>query len=566
VRAALAALFALVLAAPAGAEAIRDFGVEIFLDADGSFRVAERIVYDFGNERRHGIYRDVPVRYERSLGGYHIALELEAVTDEAGGDLPYKLSRKGNHLRIRVGDPHRKITGQHEYRISYRVRRATLFFEDHDELYWNVTGTGWPAPIERAAADVYLPPGLSASEVRLGCFTGRHGSRETECGAERRVEAVRFMALRPLSKGEGLTVVVGLPKGIVREPMLWERILARFGDYGGFWLLLPFVSLVGMHQMWRTHGRDPGGPDSIPVRYAPPDGLTPAEVGTLADEKADLADITATILDLAVRGYLSIEEIEGASFLFFSSRDYRLKRERPADGALKKHERRVTSGLFEKGGEVLVSSLKNKFHKHLPGIKKALYEQLSGPRRYFPTSPESVRTAWTIGGVVVAALCVPAFFLGEGSLAAALALGSTGLIVLAYSRVMPRRTRKGRRTYDEVLGFEEFVRRVDADRLQRLDARTSENFEKILPYAIVLGVGDEWAEAFAGIYTEPPDWYRSSTYGRGFHPRHFVSDVGQSLNTIGQTLSSTPSGSGSSGFGGGGSSGGGFGGGGGGSW
>ena len=130
-----------------------------------------------------------------------------------------------------------------------------------------------------------------------------------------------------------------------------------------------------------------------------------------------------------------------------------------------------------------------------------------------------------------------------------------------------RRTRRGRRAYEEILGFKEFVERVDADRLQRMGGRSVGQFEKVLPYAIVLGVADRWADAFADLYTEPPSWYRSSRYHDGFAPRLFVSDLGRSLQTMGQTMRSAPrsSGSGSSGFSGG-FSGGGFGGGGGGSW
>jgi uncharacterized membrane protein YgcG len=148
-----------------------------------------------------------------------------------------------------------------------------------------------------------------------------------------------------------------------------------------------------------------------------------------------------------------------------------------------------------------------------------------------------------------------------------LSLGVCGGIVLLMSRVMPRRTRRGRRAQQEILGFQEFALRVEADRLERLGTRDVALFERLLPFAFVLGAADAWSEAFADLYTEPPRWYRAQR-GGSFRPRGFVTDIGQALDTAATVMTSRPrsSGSGSSGFGGGGSSGGGFGGGGGGSW
>ncbi|MEN8160498.1 MAG: hypothetical protein ABFS41_10545, partial [Myxococcota bacterium] len=151
--------------------------------------------------------------------------------------------------------------------------------------------------------------------------------------------------------------------------------------------------------------------------------------------------------------------------------------------------------------------------------------------------------------------------------AAGAAFAASGALVFAFSRWMPRRTRRGRVVYEQIRGFQEFVTRVDKDRLERFGGRTAERFERVLPYALVLGAADAWAEAFGDLYTEPPRWY-SGPAGRPFHTRAFVDELGGSLNAMGQAMSSAPrsSGSGSSGFGGGGFSGGGFGGGGAGSW
>lgn len=557
----------LLAAAPAtGQEAIRRFEAQVSLAADGDFRVEEHITYDFGAARRHGIFRDIPVVYERPWQGrYRIGVEMESVADEAGRPRPYRVSREGPHLRVRIGDPDQTVTGVHDYVLRYRVERAFLFFEDHDELYWNATGDAWEVPIDAALAVVHLPGTTPAAGARTGCFTGPRGSTRSDCEIAAEADAFTFRA-RDLGPGQGLTVVVGLDKGLIAEPSGAARLADLARAYGLVWALLPLSALVLLRQLWRARGRDVGASDAIPVRYEPPDGLSPAEVGTLVDESADLDDVTATVVDLAIRGHLVIEEIESPRFLFFSSRDYRLRRlEAPAAG-LRTHEIRLLSALFVGREEVLISELRNQFHTQLERIRDALYEEVSARDGLFPTRPDRVRQRWLVAGVLVAVLGVAGLATARLELAGGLAIGATGALVVLFGRVMPRRTRKGRQVYEQVLGFQEFVARVDADRLERMGGRSQGRFERMLPYAIVLGVADEWAEAFAGIDARPPTWYRSGHPGDAFAPRAFVSDLGQSLRVMGSTLASKPSGSGSSGFGGGGFSGGGFGGGGGGSW
>ncbi len=561
-------LLLLLAFAPAAAQAehIARFETEIYLGIDDDFSVVENITYEFGLQQRHGIYRDIPVAYGRGRAAdYRIRLEVESVTDGAGNPRPYQLKRSGRMQRIRIGDPDRKVTGTQEYRIRYRVERGYLYFEGHDELYWEATGHGWEVAMESATAIVYLPEGTAPDGVSHVCYVGPFGTVQQDCTTASTPGALWFRSARTLQPREGLTVAVSLSKGVLEEPSRIERFLSRMGDYLNAWSILPLLALGGMWQVWRSRGRDPGASAAIPVRYEPPEGLTPAEVGTVVDEQVDLVDITSTILDLAVRGFLRIEELESDGFLFLDKKDYRLvKLREPAD--LRRHESILVHRLFSGRDSVLVSSLKNQFYEHLPDVRSALYEQVSRGDRLFPTSPEKVRRSWAAAGIAGLAAGAFAFFLDVVP-GAAIPLGLSGAVVLAFSRFMPRRTRRGRKVYEEIRGFQEFVGRVDRDRLERMGRLDAGQFETLLPYAIVLGVADHWAGAFADVYTEPPDWY-SGAHPGSFRPRVFVSDLGHSLDTMGQTLRSRPSqgGSGSSGFGGGGFGGGGFGGGGGGSW
>jgi uncharacterized membrane protein YgcG len=562
------AVLALSIPAAAAGEAIRLFATEIHLETEDAFTVEEKIRYDFGNELRHGIFREIPIRYGRGRAAdYRISLDVESVTDESGIAQPYQVSTSGRNLRIRIGDPKREVTGTRTYLIRYRVKRGILYFDDHDEFYWNVTGTDWPVAIDRAEAVVFLPEAAPLELMAFSCFTGPMGAVGSDCAERASDGVVSFATDRPLRGQEGLTIAVWLPKGVLVQPTALERLLSRLGDYLSLWAILPLGTLVALFYLWRSRGKDPGGRDAIPVSYEPPEGMTPAELGTVVDEKVDIEDITSSILDLAVRGFLEIEELEATKFLFFSDRDFALVKKREPDPSLQPHEPLLLSRLFATGRRVTLSSLKEKFYKYLPELKTSLYQQLSGARGYFPVSPDRVRKGYAVAGGILLGLGV----LVIAPLSQALpgtALLACGAITLLFSRIMPRRTRRGRKVYEEILGFREFVEKVDADRLERMGARSVGQFEKLLPYAIVLGVADQWADAFAGIYTEPPGWYHSPRYTHGFAPRLFVGDLGRSLSTMGQTMSSSPksSGSGGSGFGGGGFSGGGFGGGGGGSW
>jgi hypothetical protein len=561
------AVVAIALAVPAAAERIRSFDTFVDVRADGTLAVEERIRWDFEGASKHGIYREIPIAYERAgSADYHIGVRVDRVSNANAEALPVKTSTAGGYVRIRIGDPERTVTGVQDYWIRYRVTRAMLFFQDHDELYWNATGTEWPVPIDHAEAHVTVPPAGDAS-LRVDCFTGPVGSRAHACDAVRDGNRIDLVADAALATREGMTIVVGLPKGVVAEPTALQRALWRLEDAGAHWLLVPLGVLVGMWLLWRRLGRDPKLGDAIAVRYEPPPGLTPAEVGTIFDESADVDDVTSTILDLAIRGWLRIEETSSERLLFFSRSDYRLVRlPDPAGQTLKAHEAALLAGLFESGGKsVLVSDLRERFYTNLAGIRTALYTVLSSGGGYFAANPERVRQFCFAIGVTIG-MCAFLTFPMWGPVAAA-SIGASGFIIAVMGRAMPRRTRKGREAYEHIVGLREFIGRVEADRLERLGGKTAGTFEKVLPFAVVLGVADRWADAFKGIYATPPTWYTGSSMN-GFEPHDVVRSVGRSLDTMGRTLASRPSssGSGSSGFSSSGSSGGGFGGGGGGSW
>jgi hypothetical protein len=299
--------------------------------------------------------------------------------------------------------------------------------------------------------------------------------------------------------------------------------------------------------------------------------MTPAEAGTLLDNNADMRDITATLVDLAVRGKIRIEEQQNPKILglFGGGTEYALHRLNSGD-ALAPHEVRVYDGIFDgRGSRVALDDLKDEFYEQLPAIRDAVFEALKA-HGYYRDRPDKVKQKWTILGVGLgvavgvggsmlssAFLLTPVPFIVAGVL--------TGIIVLIFAQHMPARTEAGTRALEQVLGFEEFLRRVESEHLKRVIIGHPELFDKYLPFAMAFGVEKQFARAFEGIYTEAPRWYVGPSV-TSFNMSHFSGSMSQLSRAAGTTMSSSPRSSSGSGFGGGGSSGGGGGGGGGGAF
>jgi hypothetical protein len=545
---------------PLYAEEIKNFYMEMLISQDGSISVQEDIEYDFGSEQKHGIIREIPYEYQTGIKNYNLRIHLSKATDFNGVPYKSKVSRDQGRMIIKIGDPDKLVSGIKNYRIDYLVGGAITFFKDHDEIYWNVTGNEWKVPIREASAKVYFDQGVPKGTT-VKCYTGVYGSKAEECRFTVTPTSIQFSALRSLGAGEGLSIVIGVPKGYFKEPSTLSKASWFISD--NWFFALPFLTLFLISYVWYSMGRDPDGNGVLAVRYEPPADITPAEAGTLIDESADILDITSTVIDLAVRGFLKIEETESTKFIFFSDRDYKLVKIRePGEGELKAHEHKVLSGLFGAGKEeVMISDLKNNFYKVLPPIKKALYQELISSR-YFPSNPENIRKIfkWIGVGIIVVSM-----FLFQ-SWGIKLSIALSGLFILIFSRFMPRKTKKGSLAKEELLGFREFIERAEKDRIEKLAKDDPTLFDRVLPYALIFGLGDRWADAFKDMYRSPPSWYYSPRYGNTFAPRIFVADLGRSLTVMNSSFASSPRKSGGSGFGGGGFSGGGFGGGGGGSW
>ncbi|MEI8270846.1 MAG: DUF2207 domain-containing protein, partial [bacterium] len=192
-------------------EKINSFDSQIKINADASIIVNETIKYDFADTEKHGIYRDIPVRYNTALGEKSIKLEVQSVTLD-GNKENYTTSLSGVNESIKIGNAGLTIKGEHVYSIVYRVVGAIGYFDNYDELYWNITGNGWKVPILNSSSKIELPK--DSKIIQLSCYFGYLGSKE-KCDTSIEKNIANAFSSRILNSGEGLTFAVGFPKGII---------------------------------------------------------------------------------------------------------------------------------------------------------------------------------------------------------------------------------------------------------------------------------------------------------------------------------------------------------------
>ena len=511
----------------------------------------------------HGIHRTIPVEYPGPHGtNYTLFLDVLNVTDEDGNKLKYDSSKSGADRDLKIYIPG-AVDATRVVNIDYRVRNAIRFFDSNNdsyaEFYWNVTGNDWPVPIDHASAFVTLPEN-AAGGLRAQAFTGAYGATAREATAEVKGADVTFETTRPLSMRSGVTIDIYIPQGVLQVP----SSLTKFDWflYSNPIVFLPLLTLVVMFTLWFFVGRDPDPGISVAPQYEPPKGLSPAEAGTLIDDTIHPRDITCTVVDLAVRGYIKIEE-KVDTFLVFHHKDYMFHLVKPREQwgpDLTPHERVMLENIFLGGPETRLSSLKNRFYTVIPIVRQDIMSALKS-KGIYTLDPESANAYSIVAAVVIALLVVGIQVMGWMNLfySVPLVIGSvlvSALIWWLFARQMTAKTMSGARTRIEVLGFQEFMNRVDADRIKTLSADT---FEKFLPFAMALGVEHHRAQTFDGIVKDPPSWYVSPNGYTGFSPLFFSSSMHSMASDMQQVFTSAPrSSSSGSGFGGGGFSGGGF--------
>jgi uncharacterized membrane protein YgcG len=547
------------------AERITDFHSDIRIARSGELAVTERFtVQAEGAQVKRGILRDFPTGYRDGAGNkVNVPFSVQRVTRN-GRPEPYALERLANGMRVRIGDasvllPH----GQHTYEIAYRTARQLGFFDEHDELYWNVNGNGWTLAFDRISAEVHLPQPIAAPLIRAEAYTGLQGAKGRSYAFLVRDGGAAFRSTRPFQPREGMTIVVGFPKGLVEEPTRAQRLKWFLSDNRGVaaGMAGALALLLFLYWRWSLVGRDPRAGPRFP-RYDPPPGMGPAGVRYLHRMGFDRGCFAAALLGLGERGALKIRQTGG---------DYALERiGTPA--AWLPGEKPVLEGLLPSEGSRHVVT-----KQHDPQVEQVFASLRNSLAIEFGERLFSKNHGSMIAGVALAVGTAIAMHLLGASDAAVFAVGGVmALTLLLFKRWMPAYSVEGRRMQDHVEGLRQYLSVAEADELRRMKAppQTKEEFARLLPYAVALDVEKTWADRFtlllgASAVAAAASQYLSSDTGFG---TSVGSSIGDSVAGLDETVSAaasppgSSSGSSDSGGGGGGSSGGGGGGGGGSGW
>jgi Predicted membrane protein (DUF2207) len=496
----LLAAFVCSLHAFAGVRA-KSFDASIMLDTDGAAVVSENIGFAAPQPQ---FVRAIPVR----TPGHEdtpLIIRVLKVQDEHGADLKWHQYRSGGLQFVRV-DAATSVV-----RLLYLIPNATRFAGDHDEYVWPATDQ-W---VGMDAAEVRLSlPDSAAGHFRAQAFsTAAGGFRPiavwSSTGAlpiETEGATARTNSPGPMREGAAITVGVFVDKGVLAQP----GSLTRAGWYVGAnrIMLLPFAALAVMMLIRRLRPSVPRR--AIATCYDPPEGLTPAEVGTLADDHVDARDVAATLADLAVRGYIRFDAITSKSADEHLDPDFKITLLRPPDEwrSLRPHEHTTLFHTFYGGHWTQLSSLRLRFPSIVPLFTDDVMSALRAKRLY--SSLEY--SPWIICQLGFAAVAAVLFFaqltgivsLFDSPWTALASVALSAVVIFVLGGKLSSKTRRGQRVWVDVRGFEEFLDRVDADRLERL---TPDLYEKYLPYAMALGVEHGWTAAFDGIAVPLPEWF-----------------------------------------------------------
>lgn len=454
--------------------------VTMTLGKDGTLHVVEKISGASGGLKRTFITR---TRYDD------------------GNDRVYQISNvKGGTLD---GDV-LTVTGQ---TVEYDVKGAVTTSGGVEELRWFAVN-GWNQPVSKATVKVTGPGQVQ----NLSCFAGELTSA-IGCTAASMDHAATQADFEQenLAPGQALTVVIGYPEGSSKGAPILEKRFSLAAAFtlntvtGGALAGLLVLLLGGVALLYWTRGRDArvaehekGAVDPVQNgHFSPPDGVRPGQIGTLVDEQADVVDVTATIVDLAVRGYLRIDEQPRQTY---DAPDWMLVRlpSAPVE-ALLPYERALYDAIFDGRDAVLLSQLSGSFAAHLGKVRDALYADVV-KQGWFARRPDAERTKWTTIGVVligvgVLATVALAWFTTYGLLGLAVIIAGGALAV--GGQYMPAKTAKGAAALAHTLGFREYLFSGELGNVP--ERHRVELFSRYLPYAVIFDGVEHWSRVVASV-------------------------------------------------------------------
>lgn len=537
---------------------IKDFQSEIIVNKDSSLTITEKIVADCGNlPDKHGIFKILPTQTKTTEGTIYNPIELISITDFNDNPIKYTTikSAKNHTITWKIGDPNITVQGENYYKIKYKVKNAVRFGNpDFDELYWNLNGNFWDMEIDYFFARIFFPDEIKKENSQVEYYTGYLGEKGKNLTEYRWVDenVLEFYSTKTLLQKQGITVSVTFPKNIFipYKPSFFEKY-ARY-----FLYLIPIIVFIICFLIWKKYGDDPSIKKTIIPEFEIPENLTPMQMGMLVSNGMfNTKFISATIIDLAVRGFISIEQVED-KILLFTKKDFRLKRLHPQNVLLSTIENSLSDMIFERKEEIYLSDLKKTFYKNIPEIKKSAKNDLI-EKNLITKRGLTCQILFMVIGSVFLSLGIPTIYFSG------LSIIISGVIILIFAVIMPKRTLKGAELNWRVKGFKLYMKTAEQYRQQFFEKENI--FEKLLPYAMIFNMTKEWVKKMEQIYgaeyfkTHVPIWYVGAMTG-GFDIDGFASH----MDSLSSSISSNVGGP--SGAGGAGGAGGGGGGGGGGGW
>ncbi len=556
----LALLFATSLSAT---ERITNFHSDITVHENGSMTVREDItVKAEGRRIRRGIVREFPTTYKDKRGNwYNVGFDIKTTLMD-GKPVAYFVETARNGKKLNFGDDSFIRHGLHTFTVEYTTNRQLGFFEDHDELYWNVTGLGWRLPIEHVTARVHLPSAIPTDKIRFDAYTGAYGSRAQDVEMHRIAHGVAFETTRPFREYEGLTIVVGWPKGYISEPTLVQKWRWFFDDNKhillfilGLCVLLMYLILISI-RIRKKRLQDP----IIPLFY-PPEGMLPGGMRYFIKMGYDSVVLAADVVNMAVQGWLTMDYTVG----WWGSGTYTLKKKTFQEDREPLYKS-LFSRFFVKDNEITLGSANNK------AVQNAIEDSESYYKKKYTNlfDYHGSETFWAIFIAVLFGLGVTVLM--PDSIWLFLSVFAYGFCIYFFYRFMKGYTKEGMLLQNKIEGFKLFLATTEIDRLKVIGTpptKTPELYETYLPYAMALGVEEAWSAQFAPLFEKlevagnpyMPIWIVGWN-GRAFHASRFSSQMSKGMSSAISSSASVPGST--SGFRGGGGGGGGFSGGGGG--
>lgn len=555
-----AALVAATLAAaPASAAAsgtVRKDDIKLTIGRQGVIHVRESVDYDFGAGTTAGMSRTLISRvdYSDDYDRIFVASTPKA-TSPNGGPTAVTMNKTADANVVTVGKG-QQVSGRHKVVLEYTISGAVTPMSGGEQVEWYAI-SGWTVPVTSATVAVSAPGAMRSASCTAGAVNSTIYC--TQSSMDHTMTSAVFRQVQ-LPAGQTLRVSVGLPAGTTNaKPILKQQwSLGRAFDVNPITVTVLVVLLVlllgGFALLYYVHGRDERavrtkaeagdhapivGGGSEGLQFAPPNGVRPGQVGTLLDEQADVVDVTATIVDLAVRGYLLIEELPHGR----SARvDWKLVRKHAPVADLLPYEQKLFDALFDGRDSVKLSEIgRRDFSEKLSGVRDAMYADVVR-QGWFARRPDSVRTRWTVAGLIVVVLGVIATVLlaiYSTYALAGLALIIAGSALAVGGQYMPAKTAKGATVLAHTIGFREYLYRAD-DTDNIPEGRRLELFSRYLPYAVVFDNVEQWDDILA---SHPGDGHRSDNLAWYHGPAEWdMSNFGDSFQTFVITTSGAISG------------------------